>query len=94
VPINIDAMARDAEEATCHVCDKKADVIFQMLDEDSNIGSAIFLCDQDAQLVLDEDVESISQRMAINYEGSPSEMTKTASLMVHGTGRSVRLAGR
>jgi hypothetical protein len=94
VPIDLDALARDREEASCHTCDMPADVIMQMLDEESNIGSAIFLRDEDAALVSRRDVDAISQRMARNYTGLPSEMTETASLMVYGRGRSVRLAGR
>jgi hypothetical protein len=91
VPIDLDDMASERADATCHVCDRDADVIVQMLDEDSKIGSAMFLCDQDARYVLDKEVESIMQRLANNYEGPPSEMQETALLMVNGTGRSVRL---
>jgi hypothetical protein len=94
VPTDLDAIASDREDATCHVCDKPADVVLQVLDEEANLGGAIFLCAQDAALVSRSDIDALSQRLAVNYERLPSEMTKTASSMVHGTGRSVRLAGR
>lgn len=94
VPYDHDERARNAEETTCHVCDAPADVVMEVLVEEANLGSAIFLCDHDLDLVARGDVESLGRRMAVTYEEPASETAATASLMVNSTGRSVRLSHR
>lgn len=94
VPMDLDAEARDSEGAACHVCSAPAKVIVEMRDPMSNIGSAIFLCDEDFQFASIGDRDALCTRLAANYEEPASEMVETAMLMIDGTGRSVRLVGR
>ena len=94
LPIDLEEEAADSEGATCHVCDAPAKVILEMLDPMSNIGSAIFLCDEDFGFVSIRDREALCIRLAANYEEPVSEVTETAMLMTDGTGRSVRLGNR
>lgn len=94
IPTSLDDLAADPEGATCHVCDEVADVVVRVLNEDANIKSAMFLCDQDAALVSQGDVDALSRRISANYEVPLSESTDTARSMVHETGQSVRLVDR
>lgn len=91
VPMVLEAEALDSEGSTCHVCDARAKVIVEMLDPNSDIGSAIFLCSDDLALVTAGDIEQVAQRLATNYEDSAEQCRRTAILMTSGTGRSVAL---
>lgn len=93
LPIDLEESAADSEGATCHVCDAVATVLVQMLDPARRLGDAIYLCDEDFQFASTGDRESLSTRLATNYETSVSECVATAGLMTDGTGRSVRLRG-
>ncbi|MCW2750485.1 MAG: hypothetical protein JWR83_1595 [Aeromicrobium sp.] len=94
LPFDLEELAADSEGVTCHVCDAPATVIVEMLDPRSNIGSAIYLCDEDFQFASTGDRESLSIRLAANYEEPVSDCIATAKLMTDGTGRSVRLRHR
>lgn len=91
VPLDLDAMASDAGDATCHVCGVPADVVVQVVEEDSIIGSAFFLCDEDSTLVSRRDADALRRRLAVTYELPVSEATETVMAMIDGSGRTVRL---
>lgn len=93
LPIDLEEAAAGSEGATCHVCDVVATVLVQMLDPARMLGDSVYLCEEDFQFASTGDQESLSTRLAANYETSVSECAATAELMTNRTGRSVRLRG-
>jgi hypothetical protein len=91
VPMDLEAEALDSEGATCHVCDAVATVLVQMLDSASDVGEAIYLCDQDFELITNDQVERVAERLAKNYSEPTESYKSTATVMTNGSGRSVRL---
>lgn len=91
LPIDLEEVATNGEEASCHVCGSPARVIVEMLDPTHAIGDAIFLCDDDFRLVSIGDQDSLCTRLATNYEESPADVQAMATLMTDGTGRAVQL---
>lgn len=91
LPTDLEAEALDSDGSTCHVCEAVATVLVQMLDPLSRVGSAIYLCDRDFDLITKGQVRRVAERLARNYEESVESSMTTATLMTSEAGRSVRL---
>ncbi|MGQ2910656.1 hypothetical protein [Aeromicrobium sp.] len=88
VPIDLEAEATDATEATCYVCEAPATVLVEVLRRTNRIGSAVVLCDEDHRLASGGELEELAQRMARDGTGDVDDHRRVARILVTDLGRS------
>lgn len=88
VPFGLEAEARDATGATCHVCEGPATVLVEVLRRTDRIGGAVVLCDEDHRLASGGELELLAQRMAQDGMGDVDDHRRVARILVNDLGRS------
>lgn len=88
VPFDLEADARDATGATCHVCEAPATVMVEVRRRTEGIGDAVVLCDEDHRLASGGDLEGLVQRIAQDGMGEVDDHRRVARILVTDLGRS------
>lgn len=91
VPFDLEAEARDATGATCHVCEAPATVMVEVLRRTDRNGSAVVLCDEDHRLASGGELEVLAQRMAQDGMGDVDDHRRVARILVTDLGRSASI---